>query len=130
MTSGEKIQQLITMTHPEQLPMWFLKSSNSWVRDFSIFTKAQGGGKSADPNDTASKNMPPIPDKDGHFYHTVHDITWSTFQHNIKGATPERFYSMSDQDRTFIVQKFLLNTTRNAGVDAILSSNSKPPWRR
>lgn len=55
------------------------------------------GGKSKNPNDSASKHYPPEPYKDGHFYHTNKGVTWSTFK-SLIGNDSQRFYKMSDKD--------------------------------
>jgi len=78
-------------------------------QDFSKFLFGQGGGKSKDPKDYAARYMPPKPDKDGEYYHTVHDITWKLFSSPILAAacnydaTPELFYEMPERIRNAII---------------------------
>ena len=78
-------------------------------QDFGKFLFGQGGGKSKDPKDYAARYMPPKPDKDGQYYHTVHDITWRLFSSPVLAAacnyeaTPELFYEMPDRIRNAII---------------------------
>lgn len=93
-----------------------VQPSGNMNRDFIKFVHGQGGGKSNDPNDPAAKFMPPKPDKDGKYYHTVNDITWAFFKDNavLVGieATPERFYNMNDDEYTLIVNKYISDKRR------------------
>jgi hypothetical protein len=87
-------------------------SSGDMIGDLSLFLFGQGGGKSRDPRDQITRYpnaWPPVPDKDGYKYHTVHDVTWVLFTNPKIAAfagykpTPQLFYSMPDSIRRSII---------------------------
>lgn len=88
-----------------------VEPSGDMEQDFIHFVHGQGGGKSNDPNDPAAKNMPPKPDKDGVYYHTVNDITWPFFKANAQRAgivpTSEAFYGMTKEQHAQMVDMFI-----------------------
>ena len=87
--------------------MYGMQKSGNVLDDFCKFTDYQSGGKSDDPNDWYFKNTvnpaPPIPDTDGHYYHTVRDCCWQLFK-TVVSSDPVRFYNMSDADREVVVK--------------------------
>ena len=87
--------------------------SGDMVSDLGKFLLGQGGGKSRDPKDQITQHpnaWPPVADKDGYKYHTVHDITWVLFNNpNIYKwvgyePTPALFYAMPDSIRLGIIR--------------------------
>jgi len=109
------------------VPGWRMHNmgiSRNIMLDFAEFTRLQGGGKSNDLRDKASANFPPKPDKDGKYYHTVDDVTWSCFQYNFKSeATPARFYKMSKADRRVCILHFknIGRFTASPAINCLLS---------
>ena len=79
--------------------------------DFTKFTMLQGGGKSVDPYDNANNYKPPVPDVDGSWPHTVHDITWPFFCTWAPKAgipvTAQRFYDMTEDEHGRMVDEFI-----------------------
>ena len=86
-----------------------IKPTGNARNDLASFLFGQGGGKSDDINDPASKWLPPTPDKDGHYYHTVNDITWHLYSNiqlsTILKYTPtaDDFYNMTEERRNQII---------------------------
>lgn len=121
------IEELNKKYKPEKHPIYNLVASGNLFEDFFRVTDAQSGGKSKDPNDPASKFMPPLPDKDGNYYHTVRDITWKTFSDKCEklGLTPDpkSFYNMTDNTKKSIVKDFfnLGKKTKSDFINAVLS---------
>ena len=95
---------------PEYLSQWKLKPSGDMILDFFHLTDRQGAGKSYDPNDTASKYPPPLPDVDNRYPHTNRDVTWQTYEAVMKKngivPTPEKFYNLTDKEKYLCVKDF------------------------
>jgi hypothetical protein len=87
--------------------MFNMIKSGDLIKDFSTFTDMQSGKKSDDPNDPAAKFPPPTPAKDGHYYHTIRDITWQTFKSFFPKTDTGRFYNMTDSDRAVCIKFFI-----------------------
>ncbi len=111
---------LVAKYNPAALKNWTISPSDDLLIDFFHFTDNQGGGKSKDPNDPAAAAMPPEPDVDGNYYHTVRDITWSSYKNILlkNGITPtaKRFYSMSDGDKKIIVADYINKTKKTTSL--------------
>jgi hypothetical protein len=101
--------------------------SGCLLKDFANFLHMQGGGKSDCKVDPSAKNRPPFPDKDGRYYHTVNDITWTTFVSLSKelgyDGSVNSFYNMTDEIRLKIVYFYLtkVDLTKSELVNSFLS---------
>jgi hypothetical protein len=91
---------------------YFTKFTGNMVTDFASFTLLQSGDpkngyKSCDPKDKASANPPPTPYTDGKYYHTVKDVTWSTYHSIFPKRPASMFYNMTDEERGICVMKYI-----------------------
>ena len=91
------------------------------IVDFATFTLLQSGDprnnyKSCNPTDSASKNPPPECFTDGVFYHTVKDVTWTTYHSVFPNNTSMQFYNMTNEERGACIMPYI-----NAGK--LTSSN-------
>jgi hypothetical protein len=105
-TEHEQLLESCGVEHSAPQLYNIIKSGNL-VADFSKFTDLQSGKKSDDPHDPAAHDLPPKPDTDGHYYHTIRDITWETFKSFFPNTTPEKFYNMTDADRAVCIKWFI-----------------------
>jgi hypothetical protein len=86
---------------------FFAAYTGDIVKDFSEFTKLQSGGKSDNKSDSARFFSPKTPDIDGHFYHTVDDVTFQTYKKFFPNNTDKQFYNMTSAERTLCVKWFI-----------------------
>ena len=77
------------------------------ILDFSKFTDDQSGKKSDDPDDPAAKDSPNIPAVDGHYYHTIRDVTWATYHSLFPNRPVQYFYTLSDEERAVCINKYI-----------------------
>lgn len=90
--------------------------------DFAMLTLMQSGDpkngyRGDDPDDDMAKYPPPLPYKDGKYYHTVMDIGWPTYQHFFPKDTPMQFYEMTVEKRAVCISALINSgkiTTSNA----------------
>ena len=104
-------------------PMYFMKATGNLINDFAKFTDLQSGGKSDDPNDSASAVLPHKPDKDGKTYHTIRDVTYATYKTLMPQGSVDDFYAMTDETRNVFINYFL-RQNRHTGrprIDVLLA---------
>jgi hypothetical protein len=106
---------------------YFTPFTGNSLLDFSQFTQDQSGRKSDDPNDPAAKNAPPSPDTDGHYYHTINDVIWSTYHSIFPQRPPSMFYNMTKEERATCIDKFIEHG-KYCGKDSINKLCSYIAW--
>lgn len=86
---------------------YFTKYTGDIIADFSQFTDDQSGKKSDDKTDSASKDSPDTPATDGRYYHTIRDVTFSTYKSIFPNRPAQYFYTMTDEERMTCIMHYV-----------------------
>ena len=102
----QEFSELLISLNCNELKCFNTSFTGNMKTDFSQFTDDESGKKSDDINDPAAKDSPNSPDTDGHYYHTIRDITWNTYHSIFPNNPPQFFYAMTDLEREACIQKY------------------------